>query len=98
MLGLSLPNCERKSRNITILSHGDAFQTNLEVDIFAENILKKLRNLFLALYDEQYSPFCTEDAMYNVLLIEADELDRQYRLLFDNKYLFLKQLDAIGNK
>jgi hypothetical protein len=36
--------------------------------------------------------------MYNVLLIEADELDRQYRLLFDNKYLFLKQLDAIGNK
>jgi hypothetical protein len=36
----------------------DAFQTNLEVDIFAENILKKLRNLFLALYDEQYSPFC----------------------------------------
>jgi len=85
----------------------EAFQTNLEVDIFAENILKKLRNLFLALsifkavfYDEQYSSlrFCDihfENAMYNTLLIEADELDRQYRLLFDNKYLFLKELDAI---
>ena len=85
----------------------EAFQTNLEVNIFAENILKKLRNLFLALsifkavfYDEQYSSlrFCDihfENAMYNTLLIEADELDRQYRLLFDNKYLFLKELDAI---
>jgi hypothetical protein len=68
----------------------NAFQLNLEVNICAENILKKLQNLFLALsifnavfYDEQYFRLCFcpthfQGAMHNTLIREGAELHRLY--------------------
>jgi hypothetical protein len=84
-----------------------AFQLNLEVDICAENILKKLQNLFLALsifnavfYDEKYFDLCFCDAFFlgvahNTIMREGAELHRLYHLMFNDQHMFLKRLNAI---
>lgn len=85
----------------------NVFQLNLEVDICAENILKKLQNLFLALsifnavfYDEKYFDLCFCDTFFrgvahNTIVREGAELHRLYHLMFNDQHMFLKRLNAI---